>query len=192
MSADMYDSYSPAPPLGDMAPEYYSESSKAIKAAEQEKKGLEALGGTVGGSITSSQSTLGPKWTSAPIPSGRAQSRKALIDDYYRKQIEPIMANAVTYLLLKNPVDMRGALLTYFMSVQGGSEPDLSSSMISTVGGVDPEAGPKRKALLAKADGMLVKLSKLVVLAKPDDIVGFLVEKIKAWAEFDQDDDNTD
>ena len=102
------------------------------------------------------------------------------------------MANAVTYLLLKNPVDMRGALLTYFMSVQGGSEPDLSSSMISTVGGVAPEAGPKRKALLAKADGMLVKLSKLVVLAKPDDIVGFLVEKIKAWAEFDQDDDNTD
>lgn len=102
------------------------------------------------------------------------------------------MANAVSYLLLKYPVDMRGALLTYFMSVQGGSSPDMSSSFVAAIGGVDPEAGAKRKKLLAKADGMMTKLTKMVVVAKPDDIIGFLVEKIKAWAEFDQEDNNVD
>lgn len=89
MSLPMYDSYSPAPPLGDVAPAYYQNSSKAIFEAESRKSGLAALGETVGGSlnVSASQSTLAPKYTRAGSPSGRALARRGLIDDYVRKEV---------------------------------------------------------------------------------------------------------
>ena len=238
----MYDTFSPEPELKDSAPDFYGKSASAILGVEQSSGKASATGAGVSAKgERTSQTTLAPKYTASAGPSARAKQRKHLVDKYVRQEIEPILATAMSYLLLKvrsqvtsevrseaddlrmlekeikhtagvdldiiipnadintnilssqDPQDIRGALLTHFLEVQAGKGEEVKSAMISSVGGgIDPKASSKRKELLKKANSMVTELAKMVVIENPDDIIGFLVDKLQSWAEFQADDDNVD
>ena len=194
MPQKMYDDFSPEPVLKDSAPGFFRESAKTIGQVEKDSGKVAILGGMSGKGERSSSGALAPKYTwQSPAPSARAKQRKELVDQYVRREIEPVLAAATSYLLLKDPQDIRGALLTHFLEVQSGKGEEVKSAMISSVGGgIDPNASAKRKDLLRRADGMITKLARMIVIAKPDDIVGFIVEKLQSWSAADLDDDNVD
>ena len=103
MPGSMYDDFSPEPVLKDIAPGFYSSSAAAIQGVEQASGKAAAMGssGSAKGGERSSRITLALKYTASPDPSARAKQRKDLVDKYVRQEIEPLLATAMSYLLLK-------------------------------------------------------------------------------------------
>jgi hypothetical protein len=179
----LYDTFSPTP----KAPgSFYSDSTSSVTNSEQKLSSLKASSPAVKAVLRSSDGSLRAAYTPDPKPSARQKDRVALIDSYLTQEIEPIMTSLVSHLLLVNPVDIRGAVLTYLMSLEQNSPAPPKSKFISKVGGgVDPEASAKRVELLRKADAMITQLSHACVVSRPDNVIVFLIKTIEKWEDLD-------
>jgi len=177
----MYDVYSPSPKTGLAVDEFYANSATKVKQCEESMSSLRASAAS--GSGTPTKTTPAP-YTPSPRPSHRAAARMDRTDVYLTQSVDPVMTNAVKHLLLVNPQDIRGALVTYFMKEEQGGGEEAKSKFINKVGGgVDPKAGEKRKELMKKADKYIVKLSELCVLEQPENVVKFCIATLEKWEE---------
>ncbi len=151
MSQPLYDSYSPEPKTP--ASHFQSPSPPFSPSIP-----------------TTSQSILSPQYTPNPKPSTRAQSRVQSTDTYLRTIIEPIISSALEAVIFQCPNDVRGGLLTHFLSVSSGSAPQHHKQK---------ETKEARLAVREKAGKILSSLAVQCVKVRPDDIVSFLVTQLE-------------
>ena len=181
----LYDTFSPPPKSPGS---FYSDSTSSLLNSEKKLSSLKVGNSAVKAVQKSSDSSLRASYTPSPKPSARQKDRVDLIDSYLTKEIEPIMAALVQHLLLINPIDIRGALLTYLMALEQNSvDTNSKSKFISKVGGgIDPEASSKRVELLRKANPLVTQLSHACVVSRPDDVVKFLISTLEKWENLDE------
>mmetsp|Transcript_15790 Transcript_15790/g.32439 ORF Transcript_15790/g.32439 Transcript_15790/m.32439 type:complete len:180 (-) Transcript_15790:65-604(-) len=158
---------------------FYQGSASAVEEARKSYTG--------GGGITKATSTnLAPTYTPNPSPSSLAATRYNTVLKYYHASLEPYLLDAVTYLLLTKPNDVKMGLETFFMATledEGYLSKVKSTNPTSlSTKSTKAEDDAIRNGVLSRVDSLLTLAAAEAVRKKPEgreEIIKFMLEQIK-------------
>jgi ADP-ribosylation factor-like protein 13B len=102
----------------------------------------------------------------------RQKQKQALIFEYFRQQVDPIIQDFVTLILYQQPMDVSGTMLEYACAWRDGNKSDYVQTK------VDKTTKAQRLYLATQVTPIITRIITQISKFRPADVLSFIIEEL--------------